>query len=211
MEYKFSDKVTFHPWIGEDYGNRNYKGLNVLILGESHYGKKEIEYSDFTKEVIDDQLSDSPEKKHQFFVKIAKLLSDDPLKRIEIAGIRDLYKKIAFYEFVQSSVGDEHFNRPTPEMWENAKTPFIEVVGKLQPDLIICMGENLWLNTPVDNYQMINEFSSEIGNTKVGCYLIDGKKHYIFRINHPSSIGFDLYAWHKVILTGIEIAKADLF
>ena len=39
--YDFPEEVTFHPWVGSQYGsNDNHFGFRLLVLGESHYNNK---------------------------------------------------------------------------------------------------------------------------------------------------------------------------
>ena len=64
--------VTFHPWIGANFGRESRSGVRLLVLGESHYDN-DPEYSNcgFTQEVVRDW---GQMQRNQFFTKIAKVL-----------------------------------------------------------------------------------------------------------------------------------------
>ena len=34
--------INFKPWVGRDYFKKGYQGQHILVLGESHYCKKEL-------------------------------------------------------------------------------------------------------------------------------------------------------------------------
>ena len=64
--------VTFHPWIGANYGRKSQFGVRLLVLGKSHYNN-DPEYSDcgFTQNVVRNW---GQNQRARFFTIIAKIL-----------------------------------------------------------------------------------------------------------------------------------------
>jgi hypothetical protein len=107
-------------------------------------------------------------RRHRFFTTIQKLVEDVPRGRWVRNDQREAFwNSVAFYNFVQSFVGAQPRCRPTSEMWDAAAKPFLEVLGKLQPQILIVLGSELRSHLP--------RFSAEIRP----CF-----------IQHPSSRSF---------------------
>lgn len=129
--------VTFHPWVGKHYGLKSDFGIRLLVLGESHYHEDlKFSDSDFTQEVV---RTWGQERRSRFFTVIAKVLlrtegwiSDDERSKI--------WEHVAFYNFVQSIVGDGPRIEPTFRQWCEAQTPFATVLQSLEPDAVLVLG-----------------------------------------------------------------------
>jgi hypothetical protein len=164
--------MIFQPWVGEHYYTDNRFGHRILILGESHYGDDSEATSDFTSRVVQDLAKD---QRSSFFTKVSKVLlglnSSDWLDDKERG---DVWDHVAFYNFIQGFVSTEARVRPTDDMWENSKEPFLKVINTLKPQIILVLGKALGANIP------------ELGPEIKVCV-----------IQHPST-GFSYEKWNPI-------------
>ena len=137
--------VTFHPWVGNRYCDPDNRfGVRLLVLAESHYGKlAEAGQSNTTRDVVRrwGQLLDH-DSPISFFTKVSKLLRRDPwdLTQQEREAI---WENVAFYNFIQTSVGDGPRIGPTASQWCAAQGPLDTVLSKLKPDAVLVLGKRL--------------------------------------------------------------------
>ncbi|MDE2831931.1 MAG: hypothetical protein OXN20_17600 [Gemmatimonadota bacterium] len=139
--------VFFKPWVGNNFSEGGLWSKKVLILGESHYQWDEnIPLTeDLTIQCVQEQIAGGRTKAFWTNIVIA-LLNVRP-------SLKDKYRcwqSVAFYNYIQCSVGFGPRVRPSPEMWEKSQEPFFEVLNDLQPDCIIVLGYQLWDNLPCD-------------------------------------------------------------
>ena len=132
--------VVFRPWKGERYGRESRFGVRLLVLGESHYGECGTETSDFTTAVVREWAQTH---RHAFFTVISKILLCKPNGRIDNETRGEVWNHVAFYNFVQSFVGDRSRIRPNSRQWIEAQAPFKEVLHHLQPDAVLVLGYRL--------------------------------------------------------------------
>ena len=135
----------FEPWVGAEYWNGGFKGVRLLILGESHYGDAGTEHPQFTKDVVRQW---GQQNRLAFFTKIAKLA----LGRAAGVWITNeersaFWEQVAFYNFVQKFVPEAR-HRPSPEMWDHACEPFQKVIETLKPHVILVLGQELAAHIP---------------------------------------------------------------
>ena len=131
--------VTFHPWIGANFGRESRSGVRLLVLGESHYDN-DPEYSNcgFTQEVVRDW---GQMQRNQFFTKIAKVLRGHR-EWINDDVRSEIWEHTAFYNFVQSVVSAPR-TPPTFRQWCEAQAPFDSVLKSLKPDAVLILGSRL--------------------------------------------------------------------
>ncbi len=82
-------------------------------------------------------------KKLRFFTTVAKILSGQPYQWLDDGKSQEFWNRVAFYNFIQTSVGTEPRMRPTEQMWRNSEIPFNSVLSDLQPDIIVVLGREL--------------------------------------------------------------------
>ena len=152
-----TSNVKFQPWVGDNYENEN---LKILVLGESHYGNAEENKETFTQDVIKSWAL-REEGSIKFFTTIAKILSDKTEVYLSDDDAKEFWHKVAFYNYVQDFVGEEARMRPTELMWKEAKLPFIQVVNKLKPNIVVVLGSHLG--------EYIEEYADQFENT-IFCY-----------------------------------------
>ncbi|MCD9472930.1 hypothetical protein GLP21_19690 [Photobacterium carnosum] len=176
--------MAFKPWVGNKYFSENQFGIRILLLGESHYGD-ESEDENFTIDVVKkwgkgEELGESL----PFFKKIAvSLLNLNSAYELSDKDREEFWDHVAFYNYIQTIVGEGPRERPIQDMWEESKPLFYTVLDHLKPDLIIVLGKELSYNIPeVD---------------------ID-----ICVIQHPST-GFSYSIWNPKIQESINRVKVN--
>ncbi len=132
---------TFDPWVGQHYKD-GIGGKRVLILGESHYGDKGDETSEFTRLIIENH--GIKKGKHRIYARIKVLIAGGGLSDPQ----RDeFWQKVAFYNYIQTAIARPRI-RPTPEQWEAATDPFLDTVSELSPEFVVVLGVELGKHLP---------------------------------------------------------------
>jgi hypothetical protein len=167
---------TFDPWVGSRYTTDGIGGRRLLILGESHYGGDGCHYSAFTTEVIRDMAL--VQGHLPFFSRVARLILGgrggfSPPEREEF------WHRVAFYNFIQTAL-EQQGDRPTCEMWQAGREPFLQTVTELAPHIILVLGRELHRNLPP---------------------LPEGIT--VCPVQHPSAIGFSYDKWQPKVLSAI--------
>ena len=137
--------VGFHPWIGERYCANDRFGVRLLVLGESHYGQKGNETPDMTKEVVEwhtQRARTGDGERLRFFTVVANILRGQR-GWIGDSDLAEVFQEIAFYNFVQTFVGDGPRGDPTFRQWVDAQTPLKTVLDALRPDAVLVLGLEL--------------------------------------------------------------------
>ena len=170
----------FRPWVGPNYAE-GLDGLRVLVLGESHYVKPEWDFGDeqTIRSIQDNAIGDG---KYAFFTKAAKLILgrfDDLPHEVRI----DFWNRVAFYNFVQESVGLDPRMRPTAAMWEAAQPRFLEQLEVLKPHCVVVLGKRIWQSLPVASDQRMQPYEMKMYTTGQGTVVAS-------YTNHPSWAGF---------------------
>jgi hypothetical protein len=107
------------------------------------------------------------------------------------AEVRQFWESIAFYNFVQSWVGEEARDRPTTEMWAESIEAFQELVYSLRVQRILVLGDGNWKN-------LLSNFSHEILSPCIARLKIGEDLFVAGYINHPSSFGFSYKKWRPL-------------
>lgn len=118
-------------WIGRDYKNESNFLRKVLIIGHSTY---------------DTQPNDPPGiiswiegNDDKTFSKLLEHVQKTPICGIQTP--RDLFRSIAFYNFVPDSLGPENRD-PTPDEYEQGKKALPGVISHANPRAIFVFGLN---------------------------------------------------------------------
>jgi hypothetical protein len=177
--------VKVLPFIGKNYGKPDGLGVRILILGESHYNPIGGPlHRTFTRDVLENHSD-----KHRVFGKIVRMFYD---RKPDEQMKRQFWKTVAFYNFIQESVGDAPRIRPTRKMWEQAPQALREVLMLCRPGFVLVLGKELRRNLGIEfakgpAVQLAN------GRTK-HLQLYDDDTPF-FAINHPSSPGWSHKTW----------------
>lgn len=188
--------VFFKPWLGQNYSER-ISDKRVLILGESHY-----EWStsgdlqpDLTQICIKEQLDGSWTKAFWTNIVIA-FTGNTP--RLE--DKKRFWHSVAFYNYVQESVGFGPRVRPSAEMWKRSEAPFVKVLENLKPDAMIVLGYKLWDNLPPLNGEQgpLVPKAPPKHNDTWWFSTASSSRCLAFAIRHPSA-GFNGRDWYPRI------------
>jgi hypothetical protein len=171
---------TFDPWIGSRYVTDGVRGIRLLIIGESHYAKPEEQRSTFTAEIV---RTRGQQGRFRFFTVIQRLVSGGrgPLPNVDRS---EFWERVAFYNYIQSFPGPRPRWRPTPEMWLAAREPFLHTLSELSPQLLLVLGNELFLNLP----------------------KLPGEMN-VCPVPHPSSRGFRYAEWQPKVQAALEVAR----
>ena len=115
MTYSWQ-RVTIHPWVGESFESPRCLPHRTLILGESNYTTR----SNFTEKLVvscvEEHLDQNPDEVFsRFATKILRVVFGD-----EQISPREFWTNVAFYNFVQSCVGETSRIRPKSKHWQDS-------------------------------------------------------------------------------------------
>lgn len=196
-------EIYFNPWIGTQYQS-SWNGVRTLVLGESHYEWEENQKltPSLTIDCIEDQVSGSYTK--QFWTNIVvAFLGHLPT----LEEKRTFWQSVAFYNYIQETVGFGSRVRPTAAMWTKAEAPYSEVLELVRPQLMIVMGKTLWNSIPDLN----GEYGPRIEGAPTPTtwiYPISKSENCLaFSLRHPSA-GFSGRGLHPFVLKAHHAAKA---
>jgi hypothetical protein len=104
----WSDSVKVHPWVGLNYETPKHFLYKTLIFGESNFTQSEKFTKKLVQECVRNDLSTDPlvERDTTGFSKFSTKIRRILFGREEKLGPEGLWQNIAFYNFVQSLVGD---------------------------------------------------------------------------------------------------------
>ena len=204
--------INFKPWIGKNYFINGYKGIRILVLGESHYCmnelskggrcypicKKENMRNDCfsqTEDVLDYYLNRySGEPYLKTFVCFERAVTGKELTRKER---EDFWQGVIFYNYIQYSQNGPR-TAPQQEYWATSEHAFKELLEQYMPDYIIVWGVRLYNGLP--DWQGVGSklFVNEHDSTDVWTYTIKGKKIPAMMVHHPSApTGKNWGYWHQ--------------
>lgn len=194
--------IFFKPWIGEDYASGTRFGKRVMVLGEAHY-QWDVNTKldpDLTCRAIRRHLN--REHRHAFWTRIGgAFLGYKP----SLEELQRFYRSVAFYNYVQESVGFGPKVAPTPEMWTQSEPAFAEVLRDLAPQVLIVLGYRLWNHLP-NLGRVADKPIDGASQTQTWRYpLPSGGTCLAYGIRHPSS-GFTGSKWQPHILEVIRRA-----
>ena len=174
--------IHFHPWVGANYGNSSLFGVPFLILGESHYEWKEgVDTPDLTRHLVAEEAND--EWSYPYFTRIYKIvIGKEPIAE----GRKLFWNSVAYYNYIQQVVGTRARQRPTWQMWQEAREPFIKMLQMIKPRCVLVLGEGLWKNLPrATKVGPILQVYDERRDTRL--YKTDADNlALVGRINHPA-------------------------
>jgi|HubBroStandDraft_4_1064222.scaffolds.fasta_scaffold00671_10 hypothetical protein len=184
----------FNPWVGPLYKSEGLSGVRLLVLGETQYSgdasykePRRARYSeaDETEQNVIDLAINGPVQHRPFWNKVTKLLLNRANgESISKADRADLWNRIAFYNCIQWTMPAGR-TKPTRAMWDEAREPFLSVVRKLSPHIILVLGRRMQGNLP-----------------PVSCVTVC--------IPHPASRGFTYGAWCSKIHVTLNATRRRL-
>jgi hypothetical protein len=216
-----SAKPSFAPWIGSEYrsgfsspricedGTGHFAPKRTLILGESYYNNKKDEYvfpRTFTNGIIQEQIEGKPTK--AFYTRIVSTFLG-VARPLTLEDKRLFWHSVGYYTFVQTPVGGTARVRPSPELWAQGQSPFLEILKELQPECIIVLGYELWRHLPLTTAGPV--ISGAKQEATFNYATVDSNHALAYGIEHPSSGRFSSKRWHEFVMRAIELAPKYRF
>ena len=196
-------KATFRPWVGERYGRGSQWGLSVLLLGESHYDEGFGQGDRLTEYVIRRHIRGDG-RQYAFWTKIAHTFTDSPY---ETEASRDrFWQSVGFYNYVQEFAGTGPRQRPTPQQFARSWPAFNDVLGQLQPDVIVVLGFGLWDALCPMLPSRHNLEAAPLGRRVPSYAVIPAAAGIIGYIKHPST-GFRPADWRPWVSELMAVAQ----
>jgi hypothetical protein len=177
----------FKPWVGKNY----VRGEGLLLVGEAHYGPSDLASEStisFTQAFIDGE-------NHKFWTNIMQVVDGMPYAGIDRARF---WNDVAFYNFVQQSVGESAGTAPTAEMLELGSAPFFSVVEELQPRRILVLSSRMWQALPNGAGRAGPNIGQRETERETWLYPQPSGEALASSIPHPS-LYFSWQKWHPVV------------
>lgn len=192
--------VLFTPWVGPNYETAEILGRRrMLIMGESHYAWPDApkNKSTWTQYCVREGIEGRPY--NHFWPGIEKTLLGGAPSSEERARF---WNAVAFYNYVQESVGDGPDKKVTFSMLTDAQPGFLEVLDALRPRTLLVFSRKCWTWMPPED-----ETGPEISlnGTKIGTArykLGDGEWTSAYCLRHTSR-GFSSTAWRAALLQAL--------
>jgi hypothetical protein len=176
------------PWVGQKYTSPSLFTFKTLVLGESNY----IEAGKFSPDIVVNCVKDAidgtdPSGFGRFSTKTIRIIFGAETK----VTAKEFWSNVAFFNFVQYSVGEESRVRPTESMWSDSVAAFEDAALKLRPDRLLVLGAANWQNLRSHvSHRDINAYQTELQITPTFSVLAG-------YVHHPSS-SLRYETWHPI-------------
>jgi hypothetical protein len=181
MKCVVSQEVRFLPWVGDHYRpSGGAFGVRLLLIGESMYerqpgGLNALSVPNMIGSILRGEWT------HRFYTTVWRTVGPG-------LELLPFWHSVAFYNFVQSPVGDRPRQWPSEQAWAESREALVAVLGSLAPQAVLVLGQQLWWR--LKNLGFVQQTGSDgVGRLLVGCAA--GAAY----INHPSSRGFSRTKW----------------
>lgn len=200
-----SQHINFYPYVGKDYATAPHK---ILVLGESHYGpQSNNEYHEWTRDVVENDFLGNYDKGNALPDWVAcHRNTANILASARDANPHEVYDRIAFYNFFQKSIGEgDHADKRylTKELKDISAKALAEVMGILQPDLVVGWGwsDLEWKYLPQPRNQI--DINKDCAGIHLHLFTLNGfPKIPIWCMHHPS-MGINIDA-HRTCFAEIK-------
>ena len=173
------------PWIGEAWDRLTQR---LCIVGDSHYVTNPADDCEhLTIDIIRDVRDGR--RHYPFYTRAAALIGD----LLEEEGDKALWDRIAFFNFVPTSVGTESSAAPSAAHWEAGAQRFIRLLAELRPTHVLSLGQRQWNHISFPpGWQSI----SDARNPDIRLWTDPAGQLIVATwVNHPSSRGFSIARW----------------
>lgn len=168
------------PWVGP-----RYDATRLLILGESAYSWWDDETgdvvhppdqhcSDLVRRVLED--FDDCMRNLRFMVLLSRGLTGEHHPSEET--LRFAWERVAFTNYITTTVGVGARLRPSDAQWNDAKSAFPELLDRLLPLRVVVLGKSMWGKMPGADFYFTDDVQ--------GYRLADGSRATCWAVNHPA-------------------------
>lgn len=197
-------QINFEPWIGDNYKTPIYNDVPILVLGESHYGRKNDYSKELTKDLVERYLSGKINKS-RFWTTVAQFVANIHNSDKEFSKSK-IWNDFAFYNYIQKIVGIQPRINPDLKKFRESEKAFFQVIDKHKPKLVIALGSRLYSRM----YPLYEKKVKIDEKTSGRIYDIEGHKFLCTKVRHPSA-GFSYGKWHTVIEKSQSWLKTNSF
>lgn len=194
--------VRFLPWIGNQYENGFINGHRFMILGESFYnywdGGNHPIRNNFASLCIQEVIDRGDCANFWKTIEQA-LLNEKREDGFAPSGCKNLWNRLAFYNFVQREINGGARIRPRLIDFRDSYDAFRVVLNYLRPNRVWVCGHILW-----DTIQRIENVNIPHHCRIKAYHLDDGTQVWFLRTVHPSSGVFSWRREHPVIMSFLE-------
>lgn len=168
----------YQPWIGQ-----RYEVTRLMILGESAYSWWEADEqrhpsAQHSSEMVQWTIDNFPNC-GQFLALVSRALANE--ERPTKDRLQSVWDRVAFTNYVSTTVGDGPRTRPTPEMWALAKAEFLsDLAMKLKPipKRLVVLGKTMWSQMPDAPIFMSDDVQGySLVDGVVMCWAVDHPAH----------------------------------
>lgn len=204
LPYKRIGGVTFQPWVGKVYEPTRC----LLIVGMSHYswGDADIPPWFVTNEVVSRRLKG--EANLRFFTNIEATCKG---RKLTIHERQEFWQSVAFYNYIQEFVGNAPRKKHICELWKRAEKPFLAVLRRLNPKLVLVVGRKNW-----NNISMKGRAGPALENAPERHYgdtwrypITNGRTALAFHVKHTSS-GYNFRKFAPLFRAAERAALSEL-
>ena len=163
------------PWRGELYDEHR-----LLLLGESAYSwveEGEIAHPSprHAADSVENMLDGGKVGRFMTMVTCGLAGCENPTAEQSAAA----WKKVAFFNYVTSTVGVGAGVRPSQEQWDQAALAFPGMLRALQPRTVVVLGKQMWGHMPEPGVWLTDD---------VQAYeLPDGGAAVCWAVQHPAA------------------------
>ncbi|KWU26338.1 hypothetical protein [Burkholderia cenocepacia] len=148
LDGRVMSAVRFAPWIGARYLDEGFRGLRVLLLAESHYGRKHSERPRITSEIVKALAMGGKHPRasrrigwHAHYAKMLTAMHDRTSAAGFGASLRiTFWEQVAYFNVIQQLMPPGR-RKPAPDVWNRAMVALDEVLRVLQPHLVVCFSK----------------------------------------------------------------------
>lgn len=197
-------RVFFKPWVGFSYADKGFNGKRVLVVGDSHACNDCAECGDLsisdkscrelTTKTISDFLNYKQSGAHfahwmNTFTKFTNAICG---RGCSANQTQEFWDSVAFYNYVQFAT-DRPRKAPSNKQYDDSEPAFVEVLGKLTPQLVIVWGKRLWHRMPdLGGYAESDFVVDEISYGRLyHIELENSRRVVVFHTPHPSTPFFN--------------------
>jgi len=183
--------LRFFPWEGGRYRASPYENVRLLLLGESMYEKTPQSLTPDIVRTMVDRIRRGVWA-IRFYTQVFQTVTGTHRRAAHPNTISTFWDSVAFYNYVQFSVGDRPRMRPRKADWGASQSAFRSVVKQLNPQAVLVFGRELW-----NQLLRLGLLQAREGRTG---HLTCGQNTAAAGINHPASRGYSWRTLHPFVL-----------
>lgn len=186
------------PWVGDAWSGLTQR---LCIVGDSHYVTNPADDCEhLTIDIIRDVRDGR--RHYPFYTKTAALVGD----LLEEARDKPLWDRLAFFNFIPTSVGTKSTALPSAAQWEAGARGFTRVLAELKPTHVLSLGQRQWNHISFsDGWQSI----AEARDSDIRLWQNPAGRPIVATwVNHPSSRGFSVARWRPRVITLLATTAA---